>query len=230
MLKISRILFVTLFLSVCFLALAHAGPYSSMKVFKTFGNENICLGAQSGCLDGSGGPDLDTAGGYHFEVIPIGVRQPIIMLGEGELGVRLESVLSFSRREFNVEYSGRGGGLNVTGDDTRYGMGGQMAVDYKTKFFTPYVGAGAGVEYAKYSSLINCRGECRGLTQLETHSDFVIYGKGFAGVDIPVAQNVSLNVEGFYKHADRVRDVFPSQANANLDGEFGIGGGLTLYY
>jgi opacity protein-like surface antigen len=204
-------------MTMFFTNLASADTYSKLSVGAGFSDLEVC--AFGGCLDDGTSPKLDTDTSFHFKLIPIAVRKPI----QGDVGVRLESELSVSRKEFTVKEVGP---YEIDGDDTRYSFGGNLLFDVSMNRFTPYVGGGVGFEYSKLSATADIG---PGL-QASTHDDFGRYWKLIGGVDIPVMGNVKGNLEYNWRHSDRYRDVGLSQINWDDNGEHIVSAGLALYW
>jgi opacity protein-like surface antigen len=198
-------------------SLASADTYSKFSIGAGFSDLEVC--AFGTCLDDGTTPKIDTDTAFHFKVVPIAVRQPL----QGDVGVRLESELSVSRRDFTVEGVGP---YEIEGDDTRYSFGGNLLFDVEMGRFSPYVGGGVGFEYSKLAATINAG---PGL-QASTHDDFGRYWKLIGGVDIPIMGNVKGNLEYNWRHADRYRDTGFSQLNWDDNGEHIISAGLGVYW
>ena len=205
---------------------ASAENYSKGMAGAAFGDEDVCFGSAF-CVNDNTMPALNTDVGYYFYVTPVAVRKPLY----NDIGVRLESEFSVSKREFDLEYTGEEKSLTVNGEDSRYSFGGNVLLDYKSSIggLVPYAGIGAGVEYSKLTADFSSnRG--RGPFQASTHDDFGRYWKYIVGVEGPIMGNVKWNVEYNHRQADRWRDN-DSQVNWNsTSGEDIVNAGVTVYW
>lgn len=207
-----------------FASVASADTYSNIKLGMGFGNENVCAGGFF-CVDNNSNPQLNTDKGYYFYVVPVAVRKPI----QGNLGVRLESEFSASKREFDLSKSRGEYNLRVDGVDNRYSFGGNALVDYKMAYawdITPYAGMGAGIEYSKLSADFKSNGRSM---QGATHDDFRRYWKYIVGVEVPIIGNVKGNVEYNFRQTDRFQDN-DSMMNWRLNDEHIVNAGLIVYW
>ncbi len=226
------------FMFICFVwnvpAIAKEKTYSKFLGGIGIGNLNACVSGD--CLDESTEPELNTDNGWTFQMVPLAYKTEVAK----DIQLAFEPTIFVSHRGFDLEYQEDEYNFKVDGDNTSYGVMGNILARYNLgkMGLVPYIGAGIGYQYVTFDIDASCNGtgtgpgydECHSFNgQSDPHNDFVRVWTFLAGVETPLLGDLRGNLQYQYMGSDRYRDIaISSQGNSNLNGEHVFSLGLTF--